>query len=95
MFSWVGIQAKLAVAGAFALAVLAVVTRLKVLKHQRDRARGTAAILTARAIVQKTNQKIKREEEGQLLKELASIEKELEKDEDFQGVDNLTDSNKF
>jgi hypothetical protein len=95
--SWlVGLQAKAAAIGAAVLVVLGFLLRLKMVTHQRDKAKVVAETLKARHHVAVVQKKIKREEEKKLLKELSSIEKEIEKDDDeFQGVDNLTNSNDF
>jgi len=96
MFSLVGLQAKAAAFGAAAFVVLAFLLRLKIVTAQRDRAKVVAETLKARHHVVKVQEKIKREEEKKLISRKADIIKQLEKpDEEFDGVDNLTDSNKF
>ena len=96
MFSLVGLQAKLAALGAALLVVLGFFVRLKMVTRQRDKATTVAETLKARVHVQRTKEKIKREEEATLLKEIASIEEELKKsDEEFKGVENFNDPNDF
>lgn len=93
---WVGLQAKLAAAGAIALAVLAVFVRLKVVTHQRDKAVVVAETLKARVHVQKVQKKIAKKEKEKLVSRRADIIKEIKKkDEDFTGLDNLNNPNDF
>jgi thymidine kinase len=96
MLSLIGLKAKAAAFGAAALVVLGFLLRLKIVTAQRDRAIVVAETLKARHHVVKVQAKIKREEEKKLISRKADIIKQLEKsDEEFDGVDNLTDSNKF
>ena len=91
----VGLQAKAIALGAIALAVLGFFVRLKVVTAQRDKAKAKAAVLQTRATVASKQKKRKREEEKQLLKELASIEEEIKKDDDFEGVEGFNDANDY
>lgn len=96
MFSLVGLQAKAAALGAAVLVVLGFFIRLKIVTAQRDKAKVVVKTLKARHHVQKVQQKIKREEEKKLVSRKADIIKQLEKpDEEFNGVDNLTNSNDY
>lgn len=91
-----GLKAKLAAAGAAVLAFLALWVRMKSLENQRDRAEQVSETLKARHHVQKSQEKIKREEEEKRVSLRADIIEEISKDEkDFKGLDNLTDSNDF
>jgi thymidine kinase len=94
--SWIGLKAKLAVAGTALLSFLFLFLRMKSLENQRDKAVVVSETLTARHHVQKTQKKIKREEEKKLVSRRAEIIKEIEKpEEEFDGIDNLTDANDF
>lgn len=96
MFSLVGLQAKAAALGAAVLVILGFLLRLKIVTAQRDKAQVVAETLKARHHVQKVQKKIKREEEKKLVSRKADIIKQLEKpDEEFNGVDNLTNSNDY
>jgi hypothetical protein len=96
MFSLVGIQAKLAAAGAAVLAVLALWVRLQAVKNQRDRAVVVAETLKARHHTVLVQRKIKREEEKRLVTLKGDIEKEVKKDvKDFKGLDNLSNPDDF
>ena len=91
-----GLKAKLAVAGAAALAFIAMFVRLKLVENQRDKAEGVAEVLVARHTVAKKQEKIKRKEEGDLTSRRGEIAKEIEKKrEEFKGLDNLSDSNDY
>ena len=94
--SWLGLKVKLAAAGAAVLAFLAMWVRLKAVQNQRDKAESTANILIARHVVAKEQKKIKREEEKKLVSRRAEIIKEIKKPkEEFDGLDNLSDSNDY
>ena len=93
---FVGLQAKLMALGAAVLAFLALMTRLKIVKNQRDKAKEQTEVLKARQHVIKTQRLIKRKEQVKLVSRRADLKKELEKNkEDFEGVDNFNDPNKF
>ncbi len=96
MFSLAGLKAKGMAAGAIALAVFAFFVRFQMVKNQRDKAVVVADTLKARHHVQKTQKKIKREEEKRLVSRRADIVKEIAKEKgEFKGLDNLRDSNDF
>ncbi len=96
MFSLVGIQAKAAAFGAALLVILSFVVRLRIVTRQRDKATAVASVLKARNKVVVEQKKIKREEEVKLVNQLTSIEETLAKEgEDFEGMDNFNDPNKF
>jgi thymidine kinase len=96
MISLVGLKAKLAVAGAAALSFLFLFLRMQSLKNQRDKAVVVSETLTARHHTQKVQKKIKREEEKKLVSRRAEIIKEIEApEEEFDGIDNLTDANDY
>jgi thymidine kinase len=66
------------------------------LKNQRDKAVVVSETLTARHHTQKIQKKIKREEERKLVSRRAEIIKEIKKpEEEFEGLDNLTDANDY
>jgi hypothetical protein len=88
----IGLQAKLAALGAFLLAVLAAVVRMKSLKNQRDRARQVSETLESRLKQQQNQKKIKREEEKKALSRSRQLAQELE---EKKALSNLTDSNDF
>ncbi len=93
---FVGLQAKLMALGAAVLAFLALMTRLKIVKNQRDKAKEQTEVLKARQHVIKTQRIIKRKEQERLVSRRADLKKELDKEgEDFEGVDNFNDPNKF
>jgi len=96
------LRGKLAVIGAALLAVLAFFVRLQSVKNQRDKARTKAEVLGAVVHAERTKKRIKEEERKKGVSRRDTIEKrtkELEegvvKGEDFEGVDNLTDPNKY
>jgi len=76
------------------MAAIAFFVRFQAVKNQRDRAREQRDVLKVRHTVIKEQRKIKRKEEKRLVEDKASIEKELNKEE-FEGIDNLTDSNDY
>ena len=89
-------KAKLYLVGAVLLAVAAAVLRMQVLKNQRDKARVKAGTLTATVHAVRTKEKIIKEQELLNSRRRVELVKQLKKEgEDFEGVDNLTDSNKF
>ena len=93
---FVGLQAKLMALGAAVLAFLALMTRLKIVKNQRDKAKEQTEVLKARQHVIKTQRLIKRKEQERLVSRRADLKKELDKEgEDFEGVDNFNDPNRF
>jgi len=94
--SILGIQTKLAAFGAAILSFLVLYIKLQTVKNQRDRAEVVAETLKARHHVQRVQQKIKREEKKKLVSHKADIIEEIEKaDEDFKGLDNLSNPNDF
>ena len=89
-------KAKLYAIGAGLLAFIAMFLRLQVVQNQRDRAKQQAETLKSRAKQAANQKKIKRKEEARLLQEKKEILEEISKpEEEFEGLDNLTDSNDF
>ena len=93
---FLGLKAKLAGLGVFLLSLLALIARFKIVKAQRDRAIVVVETLKARQHVIKVQKKLKKEVEVKVVSRRANIIKELKKEgEEFEGIDNLSDSNKF
>ena len=93
---FLGLKTKLAGLGVFLLSLLAFIARFKIVKAQRDRAIVVVETLKARQYVIKVQKKLKREVEVKVVSRRANIIKELKKEgEEFEGIDNLSDSNKF
>ncbi len=91
-----GLQAKLVAFGAALLGVLAMFVRMQALKNKAEKATQIAETLKSRAKQAANQKKIKREEEKKLLQEKKEILEEISKpEEEFEGIDNLTDSNDF
>ncbi len=96
MFSLLGLKAKLAAFGAAALFVLGLIVRLKVVKAKAKRLKAANRTLKARAKTEQIQKKIKREEEKNLIGEIAKIEAELKKPaEEFKGLEVFNDPNDF
>lgn len=96
MFSLVGLQAKAAALGAFALVAIGFFVRLRVVTRQRDKATAVASVLKTRNKVVVEQKRIKREEEKRIIDDLVEIEVELAKsDEEFEGLENFNEPNKF
>jgi len=91
---FLGLKARLYAFGAALLAAITVVLRLQALERQRDLARTEADTLRVRHSVIQEQKKIKRKEEKRLVSHKAELIKDLKK-EDFDGIDNLTDSNDY
>jgi hypothetical protein len=83
-------------AAAGAAVIAGIVVALKVLKGQRDRARRARDTLRATIGAKKRAEMSGRRSAELLRKEEKKIEEEVEKpDEDFKGIDNLSDSNDY
>ena len=100
--SWLALKSKLVGLGAAILVVLAFFVRLQTVKNQRDKAKVKADTLEASAHAERVKKKITREEEREgvsrretIRKKVKELEKGDVKDEDFEGVDNLTDPNDY
>lgn len=89
-----GLQAKLTAFGGALLGVLYIFVRMKSLKAGKERAETIADTLRARNHVVKVQRKIEREEKRDLLLKEKDIEEkaDVETPEEFQGFDNLSDS---
>ena len=101
---WTTISKNFYVVGAAILAVLAVVGRIEWLKKSRDKAREKGMILQAGINAEKIKKRVIKEEESKRFSRREKIKQEIEKkkrideegsDEKFEGIDNLTDSNKY
>ena len=91
-----GLQAKLYAIGASVLAFVAIFLRLQVVENQRDRAKQQAETLKSRAKQAVNQKKIKRKNEEEMLKKKKENLDQISKPEgEFDGIDNLTDSNDF
>ena len=100
--SLLAVKGKLAGIGAAIMAVLAFFVRLQMVKNQRDKARDKADVLGASVHAERVKKMIIKEERKKGVSRRDTIKKkvkELEegdvKDEDFEGIDNLTDSNDY
>jgi uncharacterized protein (DUF3084 family) len=90
------LRSKAAILGAGLLAILAFFLRLNFLKNARDRAEIESDTLRATVHAERTRKKIIKEEEKERVSRRDTIKKELEKKgEEFEGVDNLTNSNDY
>jgi hypothetical protein len=93
---WTKLSKNLYVIGTAVLGVLAVVLRMQSLKKGRDRARDRAEILEATIHAERVKKQIIKEKEEEARSRRADLIKELNKEgEEFEGVDNLTDSNDY
>lgn len=93
---WARLTKNLYVIGALVLSVLAVIGRMQFLKNSRDRAELKADTLRATVHAERVKKEVIKEEEKRLSSRRASLIKELkEEGENFEGVDNLTDSNDY
>ena len=91
-----GLKSKLYLVGAFLVAALGVLARVAFLKQARNKAEEKVEVLKAQAHANKIKSKIVKEESSKLsLKESEIKEKVEKKGENFEGVDNLTNSNDF
>lgn len=80
--------------GALLTAVLAVIARVMFLKTARDKARDESERLRAQAHANRIKSKIVKEEKKKLSLKESNIIKQVKKEgEEFEGLDNLTDSN--
>lgn len=92
MFS--GLYAKLAAIGGIIVSFLYLL--LKIETQEKKEAKREADVLKARLLFRKTRERIQKESKKELARRKAGIVKEIEKsEEEFKGLDNLTDSNDF
>ena len=93
---WTKIVANSYVVGAGLLAVVAFIARFQFLKNARDRAELEADTLKATVHANKVKRKIVKEETKKLSVKRAELKKRIKEKrrEDFEGLDNLSDSNK-
>lgn len=90
-----GLQAKLYLLGAAVMAVLATWARMKFLKAKADKATIKANLLEATILSERVKKRIIKEQKKKEFTRRDELLKELKKsDEDFKGIDNLTNSNK-
>lgn len=80
--------------GAAILSILAVIGRLKMLEHQRDKARHRAHTAEARVHINKVEKEIEKKEKESLQASLKEVEEKV-KEKEFEGLDNLSDPNNF
>ena len=95
---WTKIVANSYVIGAGLLAVLGFFARFQFIKNARDKAEVEADTLKAVVHANKIKREIKKEEEIDLLRRSRDIKEEikkLEKGEESEGIDNLTNPNDY
>lgn len=96
MFGLLGLKAKLLSAGAIVVAILAAIGRMKYLKKKAARLEMEADVAKAQLHQEKIQKKVIEDKKIAAQRRRVILMKELEKEgEDFEGVSNLTDANKF
>ena len=90
-----GIQSKLYMVGAALMAFLAVWARMKFLKSKVNKLEIKSHMLEATVLAERTKKRIIKERKKREFTRRDELYKELKKnDEDFKGIDNLSNSNK-
>ena len=93
---WLTIKSKLFLLGSVMVTLLALVARFQFVKNARDRAELEADTLKATAHAHRIKRKIQKEEEEELSRREIIIKEKLKKrGKEFEGLDNLSDSNDY